>query len=552
VFVVLNGNKLFEEQWSVDGIGAVRLAIRNSFAGHMKSAMAVMRFGGKQYGIALLICAWLYACSALMGQEVHDLTPAEQFVLRTIQDGKEADLTNFSPSATRRILGHEFLEQLLTGAYGKLDTRHRSIRVRNAVLQERLDVSNQEIPYVVWLRDCIFEQGVEFSGARFARDLSFEHSSFGPTPLRGQNPPFPAYEDRDNHALFIGMQVDGSLDLTRTTFYVPADFTYAQVSDQFLFDNVSFLSAGYADFEGLKTKEPAFFREDHFEGPVSLTDAEPFELFFEDNTFNSRSAFNAPDLSVTQAQIGRELSIKNTAFRWLEARYLSLQGPAVFDGVTVSKKLSLAHSQFRTLTIERLEEWREIGTLDVDLEGLSFEGVDVPEAKVEDYASRMLSLLNSDRCKYYSPQPYMELEKFLRSHGNSEKADETYISMRRRERRELAWWKWTWDWLLDKLVGYGRKPWRAAFYSLLAAVLGMFIFRRGCMESTKKKEPADSRYSPFWYSLDLLAPVIDLGPAKEWSPDANHNGMQKYAYFQRLVGWFLIPLVVGAITGIIK
>jgi hypothetical protein len=511
--------------------------------------MTATRFGKNECHLVLIICVWLNAGPVLRGQEAENLSPAEQFVVRTIEEGKEADLKNFSSSAKKRVVGHDFLERLLTGAYGKLDSRRRSVKVRNAVLEGRLDISNEEIPDAVWLRDCIFEAGVDFSGARFARDLSFEHSSFGPAPSRGQRPPFPAYEDEDNHALFIGMQVDGSVTFSGATFYVPTDFTYAGISGPFLFDSVKLLSSGYSDFEGLKTKEPALFRNDHFEGPVSLPDAELFELFFEDNTFNSRSAFNAPDLNLTQAQIARELSIKNIAFRWLDARYLSIAGPAAFDDVTVSNKLSLAHSSFQTLTIKQLEDWRQKGTLDVDLEGLSFEGVDVPENKVDDYASRMLDLINSDRCRY-SPQPFMELEKFLRSHGNPEKADETYIDMRRRERRELAWWKWPWDWLLDRLVGYGRKPWRAALYSLAVAVVGVFIFRPHRMESRKEGVQSPC-YSSFWYSLDLLAPVIDLGPAKEWKPKDN-VWLRHYTYFQRLAGWILIPLVVGAITGIIK
>jgi hypothetical protein len=68
-------------------------------------------------------------------------------------------------------------------------------------------------------------------------------------------------------------------------------------------------------------------------------------------------------------------------------------------------------------------------------------------------------------------------------------------------------------------------------------------------------EPEDKStdlwYNPFWYSLDLFSP-IDLGMAKKWRPKKLYPEVRGYGQVHRLLGWILIPLIVAAITGIIK
>jgi hypothetical protein len=45
---------------------------------------------------------------------------------------------------------------------------------------------------------------------------------------------------------------------------------------------------------------------------------------------------------------------------------------------------------------------------------------------------------------------------------------------------------------------------------------------------------------------------MDLDVAKNWGPKQNDGWMQNYALFHRIVGWILLPLIIGAITGIVK
>src|SRR5580693_6682559 len=204
--------------------------------------------------ISLALAIIVFARTAISAQEPGSRTRAEQFVLRNILSGNEADLTELSSKPEDRIVGHEFLETLLTGGYGRSDSHIRAIKIENAIIDGRLDIASGSIPYAVWLTNCNFNDGVDFSGARLAGDLSLQNSTFGPIPAASQNS---LPQSADNTALFIGMYVNGSMILDGATLYIPLDFTYAQISGQFLFDSVDFRSNGFADFNGLKTGAPA-------------------------------------------------------------------------------------------------------------------------------------------------------------------------------------------------------------------------------------------------------------------------------------------------------
>src|SRR5258708_40094046 len=143
----------------------------------------------------------------------------------------------------------------------------------------------------------------------------------------------------------------------------------------------------------------------------------------------------------------------------------------------------------------------------------------------------------------FSLHPYLELEKFFRAHGNLGDADEVYVAMREQQRQKLPLMNRPWDLLLDVTLAYGKQSWRAGLGAIFLIVLGVFVFAPNRMEWTGPKH-YQGRYSRFWYSLDQLAPVIDLGAAKNWAPKLNESWTHNYAIFQRIAGWILIPLIL--------
>jgi hypothetical protein len=150
-----------------------------------------------------------------------------------------------------------------------------------------------------------------------------------------------------------------------------------------------------------------------------------------------------------------------------------------------------------------------------------------------------------------STAPYSTLETYFKVHERPDFADDVFIEMKRRERREVLNWssaRFWWNLVLDGIVGFGRHPERAFVWSAIPVVIGAFLFRRSKME-LRKPECTNMYYHPFWYSLDLLTPFIDLQSASEWMP--KQKWLYVYSRFHRILGWLLIPIGLAAITGIV-
>lgn len=155
----------------------------------------------------------------------------------------------------------------------------------------------------------------------------------------------------------------------------------------------------------------------------------------------------------------------------------------------------------------------------------------------------------------YSPDAYTNLETFFKQQGQKKLADNIYITMKQRERAEMLKWYsagWWWNLFLDKFVQYGRKPDWAFYWIIPAVAFGCVIFWKGNGMEPVKLEDNNRHYSPFWYSLGLFTPFIDLGPASVWQPTKERWFARNYAQVHKILGWLLIPIALAAITGIIK
>jgi len=471
---------------------------------------------------------------AMMAQEIVRLTPAENFVLSELKAGKEADLIALAPKD--RILRHEFVEDLINGRYPDPEIKRRGVAIINAVFTKTLEVSSASVPFRVWLNSCEFEQGVDFSYTRFAYDLSLGGSHFGKYPAG-------APDNKGVQAFFAGMKVDGEALFAGTVFYVPLDFTYVELGTDLLFDDIDYEANEAADFEELTAKGPVFFRRDRFAGGLNLADAGLFELFLENPT-------SPVELDTEQAHIERGTTLKNVQLSSWKAGSLIANGLVDLNKVTSTGRVNLAHSHFQNLQIEGFDEWLKFKPGMLNLEGFSFDTLDIGNTNVDPPAARMLELINSESVPF-SPQPYLELEKYLRAHGNVQKADDVYVAMRQRQRERLSWINRPWDFLLDVMLGYGTETWRTVVCAIVITIVGAFVFAPSRMEWTNR-EQASTTYNRVWYSLDEFAPVIDLGEAKNWGAKQDHHWTRNYARFQRIAGWILLPLILGAITGIVK
>ena len=146
----------------------------------------------------------------------------------------------------------------------------------------------------------------------------------------------------------------------------------------------------------------------------------------------------------------------------------------------------------------------------------------------------------------HSFQPYRQLAKVLRAHGEGGKANNVLIAGRERKRLRLPWWsceRW-WLWALRWTIryGYGAGELQALLCAMPFLVIGVIAARR------KGKSASGNEKLGFWYSLDMLLPGIWLreGHAQVvWS-----GGWKHYFMFHRLVGYFLLIFVLAGLAGL--
>jgi hypothetical protein len=220
-----------------------------------------------------------------------------------------------------------------------------------------------------------------------------------------------------------------------------------------------------------------------------------------------------------------------------------VQDHAQFNNVTPKGVTSFAESTFQKLYITGLNSWTSAKPLQLD--GLNYSTIAFPGSNIKPPEKAWLDLIDQGT---YKSQVYSELETFLRNSGGYDYADQVYFDMRRMQRKNLPPLRAFLDWMEWWLIGYGRDLRRAGWLVLLMVVVGAVLFRKKRMEPDDK-DMTDKWYNPVWFSLDLLSP-IDLGVASKWH--ARSNVLRNYAQVHRVAGWILIPLIVAAVTGIIK
>ncbi len=211
----------------------------------------------------------------------------------------------------------------------------------------------------------------------------------------------------------------------------------------------------------------------------------------------------------------------------------------------------------------------------------------------------------------FRPQPYEQLAKVLHSMGHEDEARQVKIERRRRQARFnrqnppaaaslfgrfLRYLGNLWEFMIGLLVDYGHTPGKAVLFLVLIIGLGAGVFavgaHHGAMAPTspliylqaqgngsipkdcaanwtklagacKTVVPAEySEFDPFWYSMDVAIPLINLRQQEDWAPrvtsyDTGERDMlgwivRLWEWIETLAGWLLSLLFVSAVGGIIR
>jgi hypothetical protein len=505
----------------------------------------------RAFRIGWMLALALAACADRSVCQNPQLTSAEQLILHRLAEGGEADLSD-AAFGTRKI-STGLINKLLSGGLKSLDPAGNmslyGIVIKNAVFEDQVNI-HFEVPYSVQFKKCRFDGGIDFSGSQFDKSLDFDSVVFG---LSSEDMAMaPANYDAEVSVEFANATVNGTLSFQNIFFYAPVDFTKAHVKE---------LDIVEATYGWDRTDDP----------DIDLT-----------------AVRVDSDLTLTVAKGQRHPRI-------VHAQFLSVGGSASLggskSGFFATQDFDLTYSRFQNLAVYGLQHWlNRAHDGSASLDGFSFQEISFPVSTSNDNTetdkkdchgedtspSTLLCLLDSPKTQY-STEPYLQLEQNLNASGHAGRANSAYIHMRNRQRRErlrqpVNWLgavvSWIVDWFLYVSIGYGRWPWLAGIWAVVFTGVGMGVFQHdrmkeqdGDAETERHSDKPDSGtvatkalYSPFWYSLDVLAPAIELGVDKAWEPDPtkpNYRFVRTYSYFHRIVGWILVPLVAVALSGIV-
>jgi uncharacterized protein YjbI with pentapeptide repeats len=422
------------------------------------------------------------------------------------------------------------------------------VRLRRAHFTSRLDLSSAQISSSLWLVDCLFDDGADFTGTRIAGDLSLEQSQFR----------YPA-KMQDTNNIFIGLKVLGDTTLTAATFYGPVDFTNSEFRGEFTADNARFLAPDTsADFQYAQFRGTAFFRQSSFTGTLKMWFAQIQDLTL---AFDPSAVIHR--IEMPQVVVQRSLTIQGGQLEYLGLASLRVLGAANLGPLCVARQLDLHKASFDTVSLNIAPCPSQPGNFLVYVSGLRYFFITSDDGGPP--TDSLLLLLAASNFKGISSDPntppdpglfaqYAQFEAFLRAHNYADDADRVLVAGKRRERATSfqgitsgSWWK---SLFLDLTVGYGTEPLRPLVFCLVVVIIGTIVLDRPDQMGFTDDKRGPQKYSAFWYSLDKFAPVIDLKVADVWEPKT--PGLQRFALGLRILGFVLVPLALASVSGMFK
>lgn len=389
-------------------------------------------------------------------------------------------------------------------------------------------------------------------------------------------------------AQFNGMKVGGTFWLDRAILHQNANFSYITVGDQFSLQQVRFEHPSrHIDFYQLAVGGMVDLGEAVFRGPASF-----IQVSVKGNFQAYRTLFlNTNNLAADSA---------STFHHNADFGSLRVDGFAFFLGTRFDGEVSFRNARFQSLYLDEVSWPTNLARENpVRLEWMRYERIQATssftnaendrsdlhwhESHVQTWQNLKTMLATRSP---YSADVYASLEAYFEREGESGLAAEVFVESKERERTKVLaqqmpphrWeWKaavlWLWNVFLKIMVGHGRHPERALYFSLGFILFGCWAFRFANMKHEKEDKPNEMRaaqtrlekflesikvrsrlqkYHAFWYSLDAFVPIIDLSINQGWLPKPECRLAWNYLALHRLAGAILIPIGFAAFSGIIK
>ncbi len=286
----------------------------------------------------------------------------------------------------------------------------------------------------------------------------------------------------------------------------------------------NFTAAGDGLFDkGFRTEGQVSFIGASFGGVLSFRDA------------HLASIRDNPALYCGGIQVARGFYLTHGFHAKGEVRLIGARVGGHLDLVGMAKDsgpLTLYHANVATINDGGPENWPD----EVLLDGLTYSAFD-PYLPGKD----RLALLRRQRAGYRA-QPYEFMAAYYRALGHEEDARTILIEKERVRRIDGRRWDRFVGVMFGTLVGYGYRPMRAVFFSILIqlAAVGFFAVNR----PTQIRADDHVVYYPALYAADLFVPIVHFGQADSFQ---SHGFAAVVAFVLPYLGWaFGIAIVAGA------
>lgn len=153
----------------------------------------------------------------------------------------------------------------------------------------------------------------------------------------------------------------------------------------------------------------------------------------------------------------------------------------------------------------------------------------------------------TDATPDYEPQPYEQLAAAYRASGQDEEARTVLLAKQRRNRETLRLPGRIWGHVQDAAIGYGYRPARALIW--LAALIAAGTLAFAIDRPTPVKADEAPHWNAFFYTVDLLLPVITFGQEAAWNPG---GWAQWVAYTLVMLGWVLAGAAAAGATRVMN
>jgi hypothetical protein len=435
----------------------------------------------------------------------------------------------------------EVLARVLQGGVEAAPGRTPALRLRNAIVTGRLDLSFADVTRPVHLERCVFDEAPRLTGAS-TRSLELIGCAL------------PGLEARL-------LAVRGDLRLTSSRVDGPVSLENAEISGTLQLSGMCLthpggraLSAGgvvvgggLCGRHGLRVSGEARLIGARVDGGVLLEGAEfrhpQGTALCLDEVVTNRvvltDGFRSDgELRLRGAQVSGEVNLWRAYLRApqraLRARGMSA-GELVLVPAQVSGLVDLSRVQVGALR-DNADSW----PAELRLDGFTYEHL-LPVGSAVDVAGRCRWLLRDAQA--YRPQPYEQLAAYYRRLGHDDDARRVLLAKERRRRSTLHPAARMTGYLLDGLVGYGYRSWLAGVWLTVLVAAGTMVF------SAVRPEAIEAQHRPHFtalvYTVDLLIPIGAFGLRSAYDPVGDTLWVANALI---AAGWILATAVVAGVS----